>query len=170
MNTLDRDEYKKAVDAILNAGKIIFCGVGDAASVAQSGFQKFIRIGVNAQVSSDQDIQLINASHLSKGDILLAISHSGKTKSIIELVKYAKITGATIICITNYPLSSLAKISDIVLLTAVFIEQIKGEVMSKRVAELCILESLFVNVLIKQSDRFLGDLTRSNTALKINKI
>lgn len=170
LNVLNKDEYKKAVEAVLSANKIVFCGVGDAANVAQSGYQKFIRIGVNVQVSADPDIQLITASHLIKGDVLIVISHSGKTKSIIELVKYAKVTGATVISITNYPISQLAKNSDIVLLTAAFEEHVKGEIMSKRVTELCILESLFVNVIMKQKDKYIGDLIRSNIALEINKL
>lgn len=170
LNILDMGEHNKAIEAISNANKLVFCGVGDAANVAQSGYQKFIRIGANVQASADPDVQLITASHLSIGDVLIVISHSGRTKSIIDLVKYTKETGATIICITNYPVSPLAKNSDITLLTAAFAEHIKGEVMSKRVAELCILESLFVNVLLRQKEKFLEDLNRSNMALEANKL
>jgi RpiR family transcriptional regulator, carbohydrate utilization regulator len=170
LNILDMVEYNKAVETISKANKLVFCGVGDAANVAQSGYQKFIRIGANVQVSADLDLQLITVSHLAPGDVLIVISHSGRTKSIIDLVKYTKETGATIICITNYPVSPLAKNSDITLLTAAFAEHIKGEVMSKRVAELCILESLFVNVLLKQRERFIEDLNRSNMALEVNKL
>jgi DNA-binding MurR/RpiR family transcriptional regulator len=170
MNIIDKDVYQNAVEAVANADRIVLCGVGDAANVALSGFQKFIRVGVNVQASADPDIQLIAASHLSKGDVIIAISHSGKTKSIVDMVKYSKVTGATIISITNYPVSPLAKNSDIVLLTAAFTEHVKGEVMSKRVAELCLLESLFVNVLLKKKESFIEGLKRSNSALEINKI
>lgn len=170
LNILGKDQYTNAVNAILDAKKIVFCGVGDAANVAQSGYQKFIRIGVNVQVSADPDIQLITASHLQMGDVLIAISHSGKTRSIVDVVKYAKLAGATVIAITNYPVSPLAKNSDIVLLTAAFTEHVKGEVMSKRVSELCILESLFINVLIRHKEKFIEDLNRSNNALEINKL
>ena len=170
LNAIDKNEYKKAVEALSGADKIVLCGVGDAANVALSGFQKFIRVGVNVQASADPDIQLIAVSHLNKGDVIIAISHSGRTKSIVDLVKYAKGTGATIICITNYPVSPLAKNSDIVLLTAAFTEHVKGEVMSKRVTELCLMESLFVNVLLTKKEKFIDGLKRSNDALDVNKI
>ncbi len=170
LNIIHKTEYKKAVEAIAGAGRIVLCGVGDAANVAFSGFQKFIRVGAVVHASADPDIQLIAASHLSRGDVILAISHSGKTKSVVDVVKYSKVTGATVICITNYPVSPLAKNSDIVLLTAAFTEHVKGEVMSKRVAELCLLESLFVNVLLKKKDQFIDGLQRSNNALEVNKI
>jgi RpiR family transcriptional regulator, carbohydrate utilization regulator len=170
LNVLVKEEYEKAVDAIAKSKKLVFCGVGDAASVAQSGYQKFFRLGLNVQASADPDLQLIAASHLAVGDVLLAISYSGRTSSIVDVVKYARNCGATVIAITNFPISPLAKNSDIVLLTATFAEHVKGEVISKRVAELCMIESLFVNVLIRQEDRFVKELTRSNLALEINKL
>lgn len=170
LNVLDIEDYGKAVDAIANAGRLVFCGVGDAANVAQSGYQKFIRAGINVQASADPDVQLITASHMKRGDVLVAISHSGRTKSIVEAVKYARTTGATVIAITNYPVSPMAKNADIILLTAAFTEHIKGEIMSKRVAELCMLESLFVNVLLKRQEVLSENLQRSNSALEVNKL
>lgn len=170
LDAIDKSEYQKAVDAIASAGRILLCGVGDAANVAFSGFQKLIRTGANVYASSDPDIQLIMASHLKKRDVIMAISHSGRTRSVVDVVKYSKITGATVISITNYPVSPLAKNSDIILLTAAFAEHVKGEIMSKRVAELCLLESLFVNVLLKKKDTYIEGLKRSNDAIEINKL
>jgi len=171
LNVLDKEEYRKANDAICHAKKIVFYGVGDAANVAQSGFQKFLRLGVNVFVSTDMDIQFIFVSQLVKGDVLIVISHSGKTKNVVDVVKYAKVTGATVICITNYPSSPLAKNSDIVLLTATFVEHfIMGEVISKRIAELCIIESLFINYLLIHKDKLVENLERSNIALANNKL
>lgn len=170
LNVLDMEEYEKAVDAIFNAPKVVLCGVGDAATVARSGYLKFIRIGLNVQMSDDLDLQLMSVSHLGKGDVVIAISHTGKTRSILEVVKYAKTVGATVVCITNYPVSPLAKHSDIVLLTATFTEHVKGEIISKRVVELCIIESLYVNILLKYKDKFAKNLEKSNLALELNKV
>jgi len=170
LNTIDMNEYERAVNAICKANKIAFCGVGDAAAVAQSGYHKFIRLGFNALVSPDPDVQLIAASHLSNNDVLIVISHSGRTKSVLETVKYARILGVKIISITNYPFSPLTKNSDIVLITATFAEHMKGEIICKRVTELCVLESLYVSVLLKGGGKLAENLDRSNTALELNKI
>ncbi|MBA7524505.1 HTH-type transcriptional regulator RpiR [subsurface metagenome] len=170
LNLLDKETYKKAVNAICKAQKIVLCGVGDAFPVAQSGYHKFLRIGLNVQVSADFDVQLINVSHLSKNDVAIIISHSGRTKNIVEVAKYAKIVGATVISITNYPISTLAKNSDIVLLTAVFINNVKGEVISKRITQLCILESLYINVLLKLKQKVIEDLEKSDLAVELNKL
>ena len=52
-------------------------------------------------------------SLVSKGDIVLAISTSGKSKNVISGVKMAKKNGAKIICLTGSKTTELVKISDI---------------------------------------------------------
>ena len=170
LNTIDKEQYEIAVNLLCNADKIIFCGVGDSANVALSGYQKFLRMGLNVQASADFDIQLINISLLKENDVVIVISHSGRTKSIVDLAKYTRNIGAKVICITNFPSSPLVKNSDVILLTAAFSEQLKGEVMAKRLTELCIIESLFVNLLLKKKTIFSRNIDKSNKALQKNKI
>jgi D-sedoheptulose 7-phosphate isomerase len=52
-------------------------------------------------------------SLVSKGDVVLAISTSGKSKNVISGVKMAKKNGAKIICLTGNKTTELVKISDI---------------------------------------------------------
>jgi DNA-binding MurR/RpiR family transcriptional regulator len=78
--------------------------------------------------------------------------------------------GATVISITNYPVSPLAKNSDIILLTAVFTNNVEGEVISKRIAQLCILESLYINILLKLKQKVIEDLEKSELAVELNKL
>lgn len=170
LNVINIDEYKKAVDALYSAKKIIFCGEGDASTVAKAAYLKFHRVGMNTFFPTGIDSQLIAISSLDKNDILFTVSHSGRTKSIVELSKYAKMNNSTIISITNYPLSPLAKNSDIVLLTATFAEDIMGEGISRRVAELFIVESIYISLIMKHKERFEFNFEKSNQALLKNKI
>lgn len=170
LNVLDRHEYQKAVEAICNARKMVFYGVGDAAAVALSGYQKFLRAGMDVQMPADFDLQLMSVSRMARGDVLIAISHTGKTKTVLDVVKYARLHGVTVVSITNFPVSPLTKNSDIILLTAAFDEHAKGEVISKRVTELCILESLFANVLLKNKDRCGASLEEATKAVEVNKL
>lgn len=170
LNTIDKKQYEIAVNLLCNANKIIFCGVGDSATVALSGYQKFLRMGLNVQASADFDIQLINISHLKENDVVIAISHSGRTKSIVDIAKYTHSIGSKVICITNFPIAPLAKNSDVILLTAAFSQHLKGEVIAKRLTELCIIESLFVNLLLKNKMILSKNIDKSNKALEINKI
>jgi RpiR family transcriptional regulator, carbohydrate utilization regulator len=167
---MDQEEYEKAVTALLGARKILWCGLGDAALVAMEAYQRFIRIGENALVSQDPDLELIMSSQLERSDVLVAISHSGKSKPVLDSIKVAKKAGATIIAITNFPISPIAKNADIVLLTAAFSTQpTTGEVVSKRVAELCIIESLYTNYLMKKGKPTHERLRMSDEVVSINK-
>lgn len=170
LNTLDKEEHMRAVHLLSHAKKIVFCGAGDAAAVALSGYQKFIRIGFDVHASTDIDVQLINISHLDKNDVVVAISHSGRTKTIVDVVKFAKSNGVKVICITNFPISPLAKNSDIILLTAAFSQYVNGEIMAKRISELCIIESLFISVLLKNKSSYYKAIDLSSNASEINKL
>lgn len=170
LSIMDKQQYGKALEAMVNAPNILFCGIGDAALVAMEAYQRFVRVGQSCCVSEDPDLQLIMATHLGKGDVVVAISHSGKSTTVVNTVKMARQAGATAIAITNFPVSPLTKNSDIVLLTAVFSQHITGEVISKRVAELCIIESLYINYLLKKGKGAMRILLASNKAVKVNKL
>ena len=170
LEIMEADVYEQAMRALLKADKILFCGVGDGALVAMEAYQRFIRIGKHCMVAQDPDVEMIMSAHLSPGDVLVAISHSGRSRTVINALKKGKTAGAVTIAITNFPLSPIAKNADIVLLTAAFSTQPDtGEVISKRVTELCLIESLYTNYLLKQGKPALERLNVSNEAVSINK-
>ncbi|MDR1899099.1 MAG: MurR/RpiR family transcriptional regulator [Treponema sp.] len=169
-NLLDERQYQEALTCIMKANRILLIGSGDAHIVAYTGFLKFSRIGLNAICSMDFDIQLIEASKMNEKDIIIAVSHTGRTQTLQEVIREAKKHGAVIITITNYPTSPLAKLSDVVLLTAAFVPDNQGEIMSKRIPELCILESLYINIIMRSRKDVAGTLSRSNLAVRTNKI
>ena len=61
---------------------------------------------------------LTAASVSGPEDVLLAISHLGSTREVVEAANLAKEAGARIISITNNSLSPLSRVSDLVLVTA----------------------------------------------------
>lgn len=169
MNIISKDGFTEAVKLISESEKIAFTGFGDAGIVAYEAHQKFVRAGKQSFYSQDPDIQLIQVSQLSRGDVLVAVSHSGQTIPLMNTVKAAKDQGAKIIAITNFPVSVLTKKSDIVLQTASFARSAGGEVISKRLTALCIVESLYLNWLMIHQKDVLPVLQRANEIVNINK-
>ena len=166
---LDPGAYEGALRALCQARAVMFCGVGNAAVVAQEAWFRWVRIGFPATFAADHDLQLVLASQLRPRDVLVAVSHTGQTRTLLDVVGEARKTGATVVAITNFPRSALAQQADHVLQTAVFTSYISGEIMSKRVAQLCIVESLFVNFLMRRKGPYTAQLAASNEALKTNK-
>lgn len=169
MCVLDREQFNGAVQALMGARRIGFYGVGDAAIVAESAYHKFNRMGAVCTSANDPDVQLVQVSQLGKGDVCVLISHSGRSRTTVTTARRAREMGATVVSITNYPYSPLARLADFVLTTASFMEH-SGEVITKRISELVLIESLFISVLLRGGDSYQEALARSNEALVENKL
>lgn len=162
--------YERALEAIVSARRIVFCGLGDAAAVANEACKRFLRMGSDCHTSEDADTQLLLATHLGPRDVLVAISHTGRSVTVMEAMKRGRKAGAHIILVTNFPASPLAKHADSVLPTAAFSVSATGEVISRRVAELCVLESLYVNCILKKGKEAAIRIAESEEAVLVHKI
>lgn len=169
LTIFDEAQYEKAVKSIINAGKIVFFGVGDAYSVSISAMYKFTRIGYACSATSDADHMLILVSQLGPSDVAVLISHSGRSKAIVEAAKQLRKLGKTAIAITNFPRSPLTKESETVLLTSAFQEHLNGEVMAVRIVQLSIIESLYTCTLFKNPS-CIEKMVRSNDVVSLNKM
>ncbi len=168
--TIDPAAYDGTLEALCQARAVMFCGIGNAAVVAQEAYFRWLRIGFPASYADDPDIQLVLASQLGPKDVFVAVSHSGQTRSLRDVAREARKAGATVVAITNFPSSELARVAKYVLQTAVFTAYVSGEIMSKRVAELCIVESLFVSFLLRRKSHYTARLSASNEVLRVNKL
>ncbi len=110
------DTLTQALNVMQKAkGKIIITGIGKsghigkkiAASLASTGTPSFF---VHPAEASHGDLGMISAD-----DVVLAISNSGESKELIDILNYCKRFGINLIAITKNPESSLAKAADIVL-------------------------------------------------------
>jgi DNA-binding MurR/RpiR family transcriptional regulator len=146
LNVLDKNEIKKAAALLKKAGKIFFIGVGTSGPNVIDAYNKFSRLGINCLCHTDSHLQIAAAALLQKGDVVIAVSHSGSTKDPIETIEIAKKNGAKIICITNNSLSPITKVSDVKLHTASRETRFRSEAMSSRLAQTSILNSLYMTV------------------------
>ena len=115
VNMVD-ESWTKAVTLIRNCkGKIILAGVGKSGNIARKIAASFTSTGTPSIF-----IHPIEASHGDMGlldgqDIILALSASGKTAELLDLMRYAKQKNIPQILITKKPFSSLTEIADITL-------------------------------------------------------
>ena len=113
---LNYKDLTKALDLMQNAkGRIIITGMGKsghigkkiAASLASTGTPSFF---VHPAEASHGDLGMI-----TEDDVVIAISNSGESKELVDILNYCKRFGITLIAITKNPDSSLGKAGDIVL-------------------------------------------------------
>jgi arabinose-5-phosphate isomerase len=107
----------EAVEQILsNKGKIIATGIGKAGYIARKAASTFCTTGTPAVFLHPGDASHGDVGLLSKYDLILAFSNSGKNREVLETVHFAKKLGAhTVISITKSKTSPLGEMSDVVI-------------------------------------------------------
>jgi DNA-binding MurR/RpiR family transcriptional regulator len=143
---MDMDAFDRAADLIHGARQRDFYGVGGSAQIARDVAHKFLRIGVRSSVVDDSHMMLMSASLLGHEDIAIGFSHSGNTVAVIEAIQLARRNGARTIAVTNYNGSPLAQQADVVLCSTAQGSPLMGENAAARIAQLNILDAVFVAV------------------------
>jgi DNA-binding MurR/RpiR family transcriptional regulator len=134
------------IDALVAARRVDIYGVAASGFVALDFQQKLHRIGRVAFAWTDPHIALTSAALLTPADVAVAISHSGATKDTIDALKLAQRNGATTVALTNFPRSPLAKLGDHVLTTAARETTFRSGATASRLAQLTVVDCVFVGV------------------------
>jgi len=143
---IDVDALAKVVDAVVNAPRVDLYGFAASAFVALDLQQKLHRIRRVAFAWSDVHIALTSAALLGEGDVAIGISHTGTTVEVVEALEEAAKHGATTVAVTNFPRSPLAKMADLVLTTAARETTYRSGAMASRIAQLTVIDCLFIGV------------------------
>ncbi len=164
IEVLDDGELQRAVDALAAAGRVEIYGVGGSAPLALDAYHKFLKLGMRAIALSDGDLMAMSSSLLGAGDVALGISHTGASRDVTDALGRAKAGGATTICITHRPTSPITKVSDVVLVTAAKQTAFRSDASSSRIAQLTIIDTLYVGVAHENHARSLAMIERTREA------
>jgi arabinose-5-phosphate isomerase len=118
------ESYSKAIEIIdlhvhHKGGKLITSGMGKAGQVAHNIATTFSSTGTPAVFLHPSEAQHGDLGILQENDVLLAVSNSGKTREILELVdlKNKLFPGIPLIVITGNSDSPLAQKADCYIIT-----------------------------------------------------
>jgi arabinose-5-phosphate isomerase len=113
------DSYSKAIEIIHDHihrknGKLVTAGMGKAGEIAHNIATTFSSTGTPAIFLHPSEAQHGDLGILQKDDVILAVSNSGKTREIIELIdlKNNLFPAVPVIVITSNPDSPLAQKAD----------------------------------------------------------
>lgn len=165
MNKIDFRAFNDVVDALAAAKRIEFYGLGGSGIVAQDAYHKFFRLEIPCIAIVDPHLQVMSASLLSAGCVAVAVSVSGSTKDIIESVNIAKASGATVIGITGRAKSPLARLCNLHLPVHSQEAAVWLAPMSARIAQVALLDVIFVAVATRNFDDAREKLERVKRSL-----
>jgi len=116
---LQKEDMETAASLMRRASLVHFLGLGTSAVTARYAYTKFFRLNPACSCETDTILSKMRAAQMKQGDVLFAISSSGRTKSILEIARLAQENGAAVIALTDFENSPLAMMADIGICTTV---------------------------------------------------
>ncbi|MCX4389868.1 MurR/RpiR family transcriptional regulator [Micromonospora peucetia] len=167
---LDPAICEQVVDAIAGAGRIDVYGAGASGFVASDFQQKLHRIGRTSFYFPDVHTALTSAALLGRGDVAVGISHTGTTSDVIEVLEQARARGAATVALTNFPRSPITEVADFVLTTAARETTYRSGAMASRLAQLTVVDCLFVGVAARNRSRARKALEATAEAVRSHRV
>ncbi|URN96816.1 MAG: MurR/RpiR family transcriptional regulator [Candidatus Pristimantibacillus lignocellulolyticus] len=163
---LDYSKLRETIDVLHHAKRIDIYGIATSGVVAEDFYQKLIRIGKAAAVFADPHMQQTSAASLGKGDVAIGFSYSGETPETIEALISAAEQGATTISVTKYGANTLSDIAEISLFISSSEAGMRRGDMASRMAQLHLVDILFVGLVSEYFDVYVPRLERSYQNVK----
>ena len=142
--SLISDQYKSAGDALLSAKKVFMFGNGDAIIPCELFSLKMMKIGKPCSYYSDQDLQIFAAGTVEKGDVVICVSHTGRSRSVVSAARIAYELGATVIGVTATLKSPLQRYCTYTLNVVTKDNSDTKDIVSRRIGEQLVLETLYL--------------------------
>ncbi|RZO19821.1 MAG: transcriptional regulator HexR [SAR92 clade bacterium] len=164
-DSIDHSVVNAVVDQLIQAKRVYFFGLGTSGSVARDAENKFFRFNLPVSFHDDVLMMRMLASTGSAGDVFFVISHTGRTKEIIDIAEIASNNGATVIALTSSS-SPLTAVSSIALEVDVPENTDEYMAMTSRIVHLVVLDVLATGFTLRRGPDFLPHLERIKNSLK----
>lgn len=158
---LDYSALERVVTALDTAERILLFGIGASQFVAQDLHHKLFRIGRNAFLLSDPHEAWTAALLSPAGTVAIGFSHSGITADTVRYLEIARQAGSLTVCITGSPGSPLAQAADECLVSRARESRLRAGAMVSRIAQLAIVDCLFLGVARQRYDQTIDALKRT---------
>jgi glucokinase len=142
---LDVRAIDRAIELVSRAKRIEFYAMGNARVVALDGQHKFFRFRIPTAMYGDSHLFSLAADLLGPGDVVIAISNSGRLPELLAAVEKARAAGADVIAISSSQ-SPLARVASVVLAVDHAEDNTSFLSMISRVLQLLLIDIMAVGV------------------------
>ncbi|MEV0643800.1 MurR/RpiR family transcriptional regulator [Phytomonospora sp. NPDC050363] len=150
---LDTDGIDRVAEAVATAGRVELFGMGSSGTAGREMAFRLERIRVPVWFRPDSHSALTNAALLGPGDVSIGLSHSGRTREVIETLSEAGDHGALTVAVTSFGRSPLAEVADVVLTTSVHETTFRLAALSALHSQLLVLDLIYVAVAQRTYER-----------------
>jgi DNA-binding MurR/RpiR family transcriptional regulator len=135
-----------------SAKRLRFIGLGNSGFVAQDTAYKFYRIGFESLGLDNSHTMLIMASLAGPGDVIVAVSHSGKSPEVLKTVKLAQENGARAIAITSNKSSGIGRIANIHITYEAKESMLETGSITTKLAQFFIMDLIYTQIVKEMSE------------------
>ena len=162
---IDFSKTDEIAKRLASAKRIFIFGVGTSSVVAVDAAYRFSQLDVQAYAYTDILQMNVVANNMKNGDVAFGISHSGRTKAVVDAMRSAKQAGATTIALTSFTKSSLYKESDCSISVYADEKNYPVEAVSARIAHMCVIDALMLTIASLNYEDYLKHISLRNAAL-----
>ncbi len=162
---LDWPTVERAMEALAAAPRIECYGVGASGAVAVDAQNKLFRLNVPVTAYVDPHMQVMSASSLKRGDVVIAFSYTGRAREVIEAAQVARRQGATVIAVTT-PGTPLAGAASVPLLLPAIEDTEQFTPMISRLLQLVVVDILEIGVALRRGPSLFPHLRRMKESLR----
>ncbi|MEM1555534.1 MAG: 6-phospho-3-hexuloisomerase [Desulfurococcaceae archaeon] len=113
VDSISDEEKDRFIELLINTyhkkARVLVTGAGRSGLVGKAFAMRLLHLGFPVYVLGETIVPSI-----TKGDVVIAISGSGRTKLVVAAAEAAKTVGAIVVALTSYYDSPLGKISDLI--------------------------------------------------------
>jgi DNA-binding MurR/RpiR family transcriptional regulator len=150
---LDLAALDAAIGAVRRADQVLVVGAGTSTAVAADAVFRLRALGARAAGIQDHESAMIATRLLGAGDVVVAISSTGRTASTLGVADAACSAGATLIAITNQHDTPLAVLADITLAVGGASLPTQMAAAGSRLAQLVVVDALVAALAVRDPDR-----------------
>lgn len=147
---LDLTALSVVVDKLLKSRHVLVYGAGPSSYVALDLAQKLSRIGILSSGYNDAHLAIADAALTQRHDLAVAFSYSGRTRDSIQFLATARKRGTPTVVITSALRSPITHEADYTLATSSNEGPLRTGATSSRMAQLYVVDVLFVAIATKR--------------------
>ena len=167
LNLLDYDAIDQAAELINQSTRLLFFGFGNSSVVCHDLGTRFARFGISCEIVSDLHQQMTIAAVCGAETVILAVSFSGSSLHLDEVLQLARSRGAKVILFTSYKNSAIAQQADVVLMGVCPELKNNTEAATSRLIYMAIGDVLYTRLTLLRSKQYQDNLKSIRSSLAL---
>ena len=167
LKLIDYAAIDQAAQLIDQGSRLLFFGYGNSAVVCHDLGTRFVRFGLICEVISDLHQQMTIAALCGPSTVIVAVSYSGSSLHLDEVLRLARSRGAKVILLTSYTNSAVAQQADVVLLGVCPELKNNTEAATSRLIYMAIGDVIYTRLTLLRSAQYQDNLKSMRASLAL---